>query len=57
MAGNTDENRTAVATVPVATNSTYGSPATVDTSEPKPKPKASRKMVGSTVEEKVVERQ
>ena len=42
MDGNADENSTAVATVPVPTNSTYGRPPTVETSVPKPKPKASR---------------
>ena len=42
IAGKADANRTAVATVPVPTNSTYGNPPTVATSDPKPKPKASR---------------
>src|SRR6185437_8733688 len=42
IAGNTDENSTAVATVPVPTKSTYEKPPTRLTSEPKPKPNASR---------------
>ena len=42
IAGNADENSTAVATMPVPTNSTYEKPPTRLTSEPKPKPNASR---------------
>jgi hypothetical protein len=42
MPGNAEENRTAVATTPVATYSTYLTWPTVLTSEPKPSPKASR---------------
>src|SRR5262245_49051491 len=42
IAGKPVETSTAVATVPVPTNSTYRKPATVDTSEPNPNPNATR---------------
>ncbi len=40
--GNAEENRTAVATTPVATYSTYLTWPTFLTSDPNPSPKASR---------------
>ena len=56
IAGRALEKITAVATIPVPTNSTYSSPSTLFTTvAPSPRPNASRYTTGSSTLEKVVD--